>query len=441
MTLTEIFDRFAPDCSSVPQSVFGDAAVLDAELTRIFTKTWLFVAHESEVAEAGDYVTRRMGRDQVIVARGEDGQVRVMRNACTHRGTLLCKATLGNTSHFMCPYHAWTFDNSGRLRGVPEARPSYGGFDKPSRDLRRARTEVYQGLVFATWAEDGPSLAESLGDIAWYLDALLGTATGGWEVAGPPQRYTIKANWKLSCENFGGDGYHLPYTHRVPIESGLFGEDEEGGEVGKPTGRVVWTPQGHTARVGYLPPEYAEPPYPGYPENLRDDLAANAGPETLSVLANSDVVHGNVFPNLSFIQTAITYTGDEAEPVSFTVLRLAQPVTPDTTELYNFALVPRGADEEWKQKSVVACVRTHGAAAVLFEGDDVDNFTCVSVTADGALAHDTDLDYSLGTNLPRPDPDDWAGPGESVPHDHSEYTHRAFYGTWLRYMKDTKEGA
>lgn len=433
MDLSEIFDRFAPDFGSVPQSVFSEADILDAELEQIFTHAWLFVAHASEVAAAGDYVTRRMGLDQVIVSRGEDGRIRVLRNACTHRGTLLCKATQGNTSHFMCPYHAWTFDNTGRLRGAPEARPAYGTFDRPAHDLRAARTETYQGLVFATWDHDAPPLIEALGDIAWYLDALLGTATGGWEVAGPPQRYTIKANWKLSCENFGGDGYHVPYAHRAPIEAGLFGSDEE--DYGPVSGRVVWTPQGHTVRIGYLPDGAGEPAYRGMPESLRADLEANAGPDMLQVLANSDVMHGNLFPNLSFIQTAITYTGDEAEPVAFLALRLAQPIGPDQTELLNFVLVPRDADDEWKQKSILACVRTHGAAAVLFEGDDVDNFTCVSATANGALARRTGLNYSMGTALPRPEPDGWPGPGESVPHDHSEYTHRAFYGTWLRYMK------
>ncbi|GAA4988022.1 aromatic ring-hydroxylating dioxygenase subunit alpha [Yinghuangia aomiensis] len=434
MSLPEVLGRFAPDCSSLPQTVFNDPEVLDAELARIFTRSWLFLAHESEVAVSGDYVTRRMGRDQVIVSRGEDGQIRVMRNACTHRGTLLCKATLGNTSHFMCPYHAWTFDNTGRLRGVPEARPAYGTFDKSSRDLRRARTEVYQGLVFATWDDDAEPLADFLGDFAWYLDALVGGDGAAWEVAGPPQRYTIKANWKLSCENFGGDGYHVPYAHRAPIEGGLFGTEDTG--TGGPSGRVVWTPQGHTARVGYHPAGSGIPAYHGYPDEQRAEFAAKAKPEVFAVLENSDVLHGNVFPNLSFIQTVITYTGDEVEPTAFLALRLALPISPTETEMLNFALVPRNAPDAWKQKSVLACVRTHGAAAGLFESDDVDNFTAVTFTGDGAIAARTDLDYSMGARLPRPEPDDWPGPGESVPHDHSEYTHRAYYTTWLRHLRE-----
>ncbi|GGT65916.1 Rieske 2Fe-2S domain-containing protein [Streptomyces atratus] len=438
LIVADILDLFSPDFGRVPQAVMNHPAVLDAELERIFTTAWLFVGHESEIAEPGDYITRRMGRDQVIVTRDEQGEVRVLRNACSHRGTLLCKATSGNTSHFMCPYHAWTFDNTGRLRGAPEARKAYGpGFDRADHPLKQARVGVHQGLVFATWDPEAPPLAEFLGDIAWYLDMLLGTASGGWEVAGPPQRYLTSGNWKISCENFGGDGYHLPYTHRTPIEAGLFGEDDDDGSGGKPHGRVVWTPQGHTARIGYMPPEVGGPPYWGMSDGLRADFVANATPEMLQVLDNADVVHGNLFPNLSFIFTAITYTGDEPDNTSFLIFRMAMPVDAETTEMVNILLVPRDATPEWKQRSVLACVRTHGAAAVLFEGDDFDNFASVSATGRGVVAQGSTLDYSMGLGLPV-EPDDWPGPGESAPHDHSERTHRAFYGAWLRAMKGEK---
>lgn len=432
----DVLDAFAPDCSRVPQAVFSDEAILGAELDRIFAKTWVFVAHESEIAASGDYVTRRIGLDEVIVSRGEDGDVRVMRNACTHRGTLLCKATLGNTTHFMCPYHAWTFDNAGRLRGVPEGRRVYGRMDKAAYGLKQARCATYQGLVFATWDPDAPSLAEHLGDFAWYLDMLLGTATDGWEVVGPPQRYLATGNWKLPAENLGGDSYHVAFTHRSAIEAGLFGESDSTVN-DRITGQNVWMPQGHTLRVGYMPDEVGGEPYWGYPPEVRADLESNATPEMLAVLSNADVVHGNVFPNLSFITTAINYLGDDKENVGFTSLRLNQPVSATTTEMVTFALVPRAASPEWKDRSALTYERSHGGASVIFEGDDQDNYGAIQSASHGSVGRWASVDYSMGTLLPDPggSSDDWPGPGSSLACDHTEQTHRAFHAAWLRMMQ------
>lgn len=433
----DILDAYAPDCSRIPQATFTDAAVAEAELDRIFARTWLFVAHASEIAESGDYVTRRMGRDAVIVARGEDGQIRVMRNACTHRGTLLCKATLGNSTHFMCPYHAWTFDNAGRLRGVPEGRRIYGALNKADLGLRQARVETYQDLVFATWNPDAPSLREHLGDLAWYLDMLLGTASEGWEVGGPPQRYLASGNWKLPAENMGGDSYHVAFTHRSAIEAGLFGDDDSSVQ-GRITGENIWTAEGHTVRVGYMPEAVDGEPYWGYPAEVRADLEANATPEMLQVLRNADVVHGNIFPNLSFITTAMTYLGDDTQNTGFTSFRLSVPVGPNVTEMLTFALVPRSATPEWKDRSILTYERTHGAASVIFEGDDQDNFGAIQEASQGTIARSAAVDYSMGTLLESELDEKWPGPGNALTCDHSEQTHRAFHGAWLRMMKEDR---
>ncbi len=431
----DVLDACAPDCSQVPQAVLTDPAVAEVELERIFARTWLFVAHASEIAQPGDYVTRRMGKDEVIVARGEDGEIRVMRNACTHRGTLLCKATLGNSTHFMCPYHAWTFDNKGTLRGVPEGRRVYGSLNKADYGLKQARAATYHDLVFATWNPDAPTLVEYLGDMAWYLDMLLGTASAGWEVLGPPQRYLANGNWKLPSENLGGDSYHVAFTHRSAIEAGVFGEEDSSAQ-GRITGENIWTSQGHTVRVGYMPEEVDGEPYWGYPDDVRADLTANAKPEMLQILRNADVVHGNIFPNLSFITTAMTYLGDDTEKIGFTSFRLNLPAGPDTTEMVTFALVPRAATPEWKDRSLLVYERTHGGASVIFECDDQDNYGSIQAASQGVTARTVPMDYSMGTLLDTELDRSWPGPGNALTCDHSEQTHRAFQSAWLRMMRE-----
>lgn len=99
----------------IPAHVYGDPEVFALERDRLFARSWVFLAHESEIPDPGDYVVRRVLADSFIVARDESGVVRVMFNMCLHRGMQVCRAEMGNASHFRCPYHAWTYRNDGRL--------------------------------------------------------------------------------------------------------------------------------------------------------------------------------------------------------------------------------------------------------------------------------------------------------------------------------------
>ncbi len=96
-------------------SIFNSEEIWRMEMDRIFSKAWLYLAHESEIPNPGDYVLREMGNNPVIVVRGDDGKIRAFANFCTHRGILLCRSEVGNTKQFVCPYHGWTFDTKGQL--------------------------------------------------------------------------------------------------------------------------------------------------------------------------------------------------------------------------------------------------------------------------------------------------------------------------------------
>ena len=74
----------------VHRAVYTDPALFTLEMDRIFGRAWLVIGHESQVRETGDYFTTRMGREPVIVARHEDGSVRVLINRCAHRGAMVC---------------------------------------------------------------------------------------------------------------------------------------------------------------------------------------------------------------------------------------------------------------------------------------------------------------------------------------------------------------
>jgi phenylpropionate dioxygenase-like ring-hydroxylating dioxygenase large terminal subunit len=113
----------------LPGRVFGDDTILEWEYERIFGRCWLFLGHESEIPEPGDYVLRRMGRDSVIVVRDDNRKINVLLNHCRHWGATLCSFDQGNTSRFRCPYHGWTYKTTGELIAAPHLKKAYASLN------------------------------------------------------------------------------------------------------------------------------------------------------------------------------------------------------------------------------------------------------------------------------------------------------------------------
>src|SRR5581483_5868148 len=115
-----------PDDGLVSARIFADPGVYRREIEQLFPRCWLFVAHGSEIPSSGDFVTRQMGADPVIVSRDAGGQPHVLLNVCRHRGRQVCNEDAGRTSHFRCGYHGWTYDSAGKLTGLPFANAYQG---------------------------------------------------------------------------------------------------------------------------------------------------------------------------------------------------------------------------------------------------------------------------------------------------------------------------
>jgi phenylpropionate dioxygenase-like ring-hydroxylating dioxygenase large terminal subunit len=196
----------------VHSSVFTDEDIFEAELERIFYKYWVFLAHESEVPEPGDYCTKSIGRQSIVVARGTDGVVRAFFNRCRHRGTMVCRYEHGNAEFFRCPYHGWTYTNRGDLIGVPFPSRYGDDFDKKELGLVPVpRQDEYQGFIFVSLADEGPTLVEHLGRAAHYLDLFVGGSPSGRVVlSAGASKSNFRGNWKF----VGMDGYHVNFTHK-----------------------------------------------------------------------------------------------------------------------------------------------------------------------------------------------------------------------------------
>ena len=115
----------------VSREVFVDEAIYRQEQERVFARAWLFVGHETQIPNPGDFFLSRMGEESVILTRDASNQVRVLLNTCRHRGMRVCRYDEGNTTAFQCPYHGWTYTLDGKLIGVQKYDRAYQPpFDK-----------------------------------------------------------------------------------------------------------------------------------------------------------------------------------------------------------------------------------------------------------------------------------------------------------------------
>jgi len=163
----------------VSREIFVNEEIYAEELERIFARAWLFVGHESQIPNPGDFVASGMGEESVILCRDRAGEIHVFLNSCRHRGMKVCRYDEGNTAVFTCPYHGWSYRTDGRLVGVPYWREAYHSqLDRAQWGLVEvAQLANYKGSIWASWDKTAPPFREYLGDFTRYLDLQL----DGWD--------------------------------------------------------------------------------------------------------------------------------------------------------------------------------------------------------------------------------------------------------------------
>lgn len=130
--------------------LYTDPATFDEEMTRIFERTWVWVAHESELPKPGSFKMSHVGRHPVIVTRDRRDAIHVLLNRCRHRGASVCEVPRGKANGFTCPYHSWSYALDGKLRGIPYPDGYEGVVEKADYSLGTLRTESYAGMIWAT---------------------------------------------------------------------------------------------------------------------------------------------------------------------------------------------------------------------------------------------------------------------------------------------------
>jgi phenylpropionate dioxygenase-like ring-hydroxylating dioxygenase large terminal subunit len=429
----------------IPAHIYNDEEIFRLERDRLFNRTWVFVGHTSEIPQPGDYVVRRVLQDSFIVARGEDGEVRALFNMCLHRGMQVCRAEMGNASHFRCPYHGWSYRNDGRLVGLPFHKDAYGGeagFRRKGQTLLPAPSlDTYNGLIFISMDPDAPPLRDYLGDFAFYLDYYTKQSESGIELRGP-QRWRVKANWKVGAENFAGDMYHTPQTHTSVVEIGLFREPKA---EKRKDGCTYWAGNGGGTTYK-LPPGTLEERlrYVGYPDAMIERMQRTWSRQQLDVVGRDGfmISAASVFPNLSLVHNW-PKVEDSDDVLPFISLRTWQPIGPDETEVLSWFAVDAEAPEEFKALSYKAYLMCFGSTG-MFEQDDVENWVSLTNTAAGSMARRLLLNSRMGLledDSPVVAPltaEQFCGPGEAYV-GYGEYNQRHMLNRWADHLERPEE--
>jgi phenylpropionate dioxygenase-like ring-hydroxylating dioxygenase large terminal subunit len=388
-------------------SIYTDPQIFAREQQALFHGPWLYVAHESEISHPGDYKTTFAGTQPVIVARGaDDGEIRVLLNRCRHRGASVCQDEAGNANYFRCPYHGWTYRNSGELRGITYDA-AYGDIDRSTLGLvRLPRVASYAGFVFASFAPDGPSLEEYLGNAAPYLDIVSQQGPEGIRLSAGSHRLTYNGNWKLQIENTI-DCYHFSFTHKSWLDilkargsARNFAQNVQRNE----GWRTLDLGQGHAAH------EYGP-------------LEDHAAGEGVANFSSGELLPFNlvVFPSLAFVGAH---------------LRVVVPVSATRTRVFLYPMMPRGFSEQERAQVLRSHEGFYGPSGAGSDDDIEVGFERVMSGLEATATTEDWVLMSRGVNRERLDEQTGIRYGRSA----DELPQRAFYRRWMELLAEELDG-
>ncbi|HZR83442.1 MAG TPA: SRPBCC family protein [Candidatus Binatia bacterium] len=436
---TDIDDLVSLERGEVDRRIYSDPAIFEREMEQIFARAWLFLCHESQIPEPGDFFASVMGRDNVLVVRQKDGGVRAMLNTCAHRGNAVCRADEGNAKGFLCTYHGWSYGIDGRLAGIPGYKTFYAGeLDKSRLGLPPvAQLASYKGFVFGTHDATAPPLEEYLGATG-RLGLDLIAARGDMAVVPGVQKFVVDCNWKIAVDNLF-DWYHPQVSHAAAFRSGAVGPEpvraggiepidmtgvnmDTGAGLDVPVGTITASKFDQIVVIG----EYGHGiggPSVSSSGNVEMDSSWRATEEAKAALGPVGVEvagHPSIFPT-AWVTVA---------PVQ---LSLRIPRDPTHTEIWWFTFVDRRMPPELQRMMVKFANRVFGPAGVL-EQDDGENWSQATAQSRGVASRRVKHLVNMGLGRGRIVKEHGLARIEGLTSEHGQ---RWTYHAWAEWMKGT----
>ena len=213
-TLQEIlasYNASAPlsEAYTLPAAWYTDARVADLELRNVFSCTWQAIGRTDQVEKRGQYITGTVAGEPVVAVRGSDAKLRAFFNVCRHHAMTVMNEPCGTAQHMRCPYHGWTYNLEGELRGMTEFE-GVQNFDRAKNGLVPVGVAMWEKFVFVNLDPEAAPLEEFLGTLVERARPLGFAGLNFVE----RRSYTLGCNWKVYVDNYLDGGYHVPHMHR-----------------------------------------------------------------------------------------------------------------------------------------------------------------------------------------------------------------------------------
>ena len=431
-----------PEDFRVHSRVYKDTQVFEEEMHAIFEKTWVYLCHESELLNPGDYRTSKIGTTSVIVSRDQNSQINVLVNTCRHRANAVCRYDYGNAQNFRCPYHGWVYKNSGENIGVADRRRYPTEYTpeltQEHLSLISVKHATYRGLIFGCLDDNVPyDLDEFLGPLKKYIDRWADRSPVGEFEVTRPHLYSYNGNWKFQAEN-GNDGYHGGFTHqsvsmtfehigtsnpdrsfqKVPhggVAGGWrYGHGRFGGNSG---GLGGFTPAGRGSSgsslgrgLGSLSEEQRKVYWDTIVQHRSEDRAKEVFDQSPEVNGG----HFLIFPNV------FLFPG---------LIRVIHPISPEETEVASYSIKPRGLPDEIVSKLLLAEQTGLGTTGMV-NVDDIEMFAANQTGLRSGPMEWLVLNRGIGRETSPEAGEYWGEVSDETPF-------RYFYREWVRLMSES----
>ncbi len=359
---------------AVHRSIYTDPEIFELEMERIWGRAWIYVGHESQIPNPGDYFTTEIARQPVILIRHSDASLKVLFNRCAHKGAKVLENACGNARYLRCGYHGWIYHTDGTCRTVTGGEKAYEGTGmgrpNPAMNLQPVPSVAsYRGFVFASLSPDAPDLKPWLGPTAASFDNMADRSPEGeLEVTGGVLRYRHDSNWKFFVENLN-DMMHAMIAHQSSAQTARLMGQQMFGDGPAPAAIQILSPfaedanffekmgihafaNGHSYSGGKISIHSAYSEIPEYTQAME----ARYGPERTREIFSLNRHNTVVYPGFTLkgaIQT----------------IRVVKPVAVDETIIESWTFRLKGAPDELLRRSILYCNLINSSANLVGPDD------------------------------------------------------------------------